>query len=93
MSSTAFDFFAMPHTVKMDANKTGISVLITNNPILWDQISVNLILMLCFNINERSIFNKIFESIITILSDTKNKDIILASKTYDEFIDNMMKCL
>lgn len=93
MSSTAFDYFAMPHTMKMDANKTGISVLITNNSILWDQKSVNLILMLCFNINERSIFNKIFESIITILSDTKNRDVILASKTYDEFIDNMVKCL
>ena len=34
MSSTAFGNFAIPHAMKMHANKTGINILISENPIM-----------------------------------------------------------
>ncbi|MGN1406514.1 MAG: BglG family transcription antiterminator, partial [Erysipelotrichaceae bacterium] len=61
LSSTAFGNFAIPHSMKMKAIKTGINVVITKNPIVWDKYSVNLVLMMCFNKNERYIFNNIYD--------------------------------
>lgn len=49
LSSTAFGNFAIPHSMKMKAMKTGIDVVITRNPIAWDKYPVNLVLMICFN--------------------------------------------
>ena len=41
MSSTAFGNFAIPHAMKMHANKTGINILISENPISWASIKMN----------------------------------------------------
>jgi len=86
ISSTAFDMFAIPHTMKMDANKTGISVLILEEPVEWNGFLVSIIVMLCFNRNERYIFNEIFEPITIIFSSKENIKKILKVKSKEEFI-------
>lgn len=93
LSSTAFGNFAIPHSMKMNAYKTGINVMITRKPIKWDNHSVNLVLMMCFNKNERYIFNNIYDIITTILSESDNVKRIVSSKTYDEFIDNIVNSI
>lgn len=93
LSSTAFGNFAIPHSMKMNAYKTGINVMITKKPIKWDNHSVNLILMMCFNKNERYIFNNIYDIITTILSESDNVKRIVSSKTYDEFINNIVNSI
>lgn len=72
MSSTAFGNFAIPHAMKMHANKTGINILISENPISWNEHPVNLVIMMCFNKNERYIFNEIYDPITMILSEPEN---------------------
>ena len=93
LSSTAFGNFAIPHSMKMNAYKTSINVMITRKPIKWDNHSVNLVLMMCFNKNERYIFNNIYDIITTILSESDNVKRIVSSKTYDEFIDNIVNSI
>lgn len=93
LSSTAFGNFAIPHSMKMNAYKTGINVMIIRKPIKWDNHSVNLVLMMCFNKNERYIFNNIYDIITTILSESDNVKRIVSSKTYDEFIDNIVNSI
>lgn len=93
LSSTAFGNFAIPHSMKMNAYKTGINVMITRKPIKWDNHSVNLVLMMCFNKNERYIFNNIYDIITTILSESDNVKRIVSSKTYNEFIDNIVNSI
>ena len=93
MSSTAFGSFAIPHAMKMYAQKTGINILISENPIPWNDKSVNLIIMMCFNKSERYMFNEIYEPITMILSEAENVKKVLAARTYEEFIDTMVSLL
>ena len=93
LSSTAFGNFAIPHSMKMNAYKTGINVIISKKAIAWDKSSVNLVLMMCFNKNERYIFNKIYDTITTILSESDNVKKIISSQSYNEFIDNLVNSI
>lgn len=91
MSSTAFHDFAIPHVMKMQANKTGINVLISHNPIQWGNNQIRLVLMLCFNKNERYLFNEIFEPLTMILSEKENVEKIVQTNNYKEFINLMVE--
>ena len=93
MSSTAFGNFAIPHAMKMHANKTGINILISENPISWNEHPVNLVIMMCFNKNERYIFNEIYDPITMILSEPENVKKILHATDYDDFIKIMVSLL
>lgn len=93
MSSTAYGSFAIPHAMKMHAKKTGINIISSDEEIDWNGKGVHLVLMMCFNINERYIFNEIFDPITMILSESENVRRIISSKTYEEFIQNMVSLL
>lgn len=93
ISSTAFSQFAIPHTLKMRSKRTGMFVYISRNPIQWGESDVNLVLMLCFNPNERKIFYDIFEPLSMILLDAGNLKEALACQNYESlinfFVDHM----
>lgn len=93
MSSTAFGSFAIPHAMKMYANKTGMNIIVSDEPIMWNNQPVNLVLMLCFNINERYIFNEIFDPITMVLSEHENVKKLILCNTYDEFINCFVSLL
>lgn len=93
MSSTAFGNFAIPHAMKMYAYKTGMNIIVSEDAIMWNNQPVNLVLMLCFNINERYIFNEIFDPITMILSEPENVRKITSSISYEDFIQNMIQLL
>ncbi len=92
MSSTALGSFAIPHAMKMRANKTGISVLIGEG-IEWGEKSVDLVLMMCFRNNERYIFNQVFDPITVILSEPENVRLLTQATSRDEFIRIMAGCM
>ena len=93
MSSTAFGKFAIPHAIKMHANKTGLNILISDTPISWNDHSVYLAIMMCFNKNERYIFNEIYDPITMILSEVENVTKILKAKSFEDFIQIMVSLL
>lgn len=86
LSSTAFQDFAIPHAMKMRAHQTGINVLISKTPIKWNQKQVHIVLMLCFNRDERFIFNEIFEPLTMVLSSPENVKRLSQTENYQEFI-------
>ncbi|MBQ1483236.1 MAG: transcription antiterminator [Erysipelotrichaceae bacterium] len=93
ISSTAFGTFAIPHAMKMHEIRTGINILIARQPIDWDEKKVELVMLLCFNINERYLFNELFEPISMILVDPDNLAKVLKTKNADEFIDTLADLL
>lgn len=93
ISSTAFGNFAIPHAMKMYAKKTGLNILVSDNPIPWGSHEVHLVIMMCFNKNERHIFNEIYDPITMILSEHENVKQIIACKDYEEFINTMVSLL
>ena len=86
VSSVAFENFAIPHAMKMHEKKTGISVMIADEPVLWDDVKAELIMMLCFNINERYLFNELFEPISMILIEPDNIAKVLQARSSEEFV-------
>lgn len=93
ISSTAFGSFAIPHTMKMHANKTGMNIIVSKKGIMWNNHPVNLVLMLCFNANERRVFNEIFDPITMILSVPENVKKLVCSDTYEDFVNEMVNLL
>lgn len=88
MSSTAFGQFAIPHQLRMvHALHSGMFVYQSRTPIQWNDTSVNLVIMLCFNRDERKIFYDIFEPLSMLLMDNNNVKSLLSCQSYTEFID------
>lgn len=86
LSATAFQDFAIPHAMKMRAHRTGINVLISDTPVKWGDKQVRIVLMLCFNRDERFIFNEIFEPLTMVLSNRENVKRLVTAGDYQEFI-------
>lgn len=92
LSSTAFEDFAIPHSMKMSAKKTAFNIYINPGGITWDDKQVYLVLMMCFNKNQRHIFNEIYEPVTITLSEKSNIKKLIESHSYGEFIVNLVKC-
>jgi len=60
--------------------------LISENPILWDDRQIHIVMMLCFNKNERFIFNEIYDSITMLLINKEIMQKIIQAETYEDFI-------
>lgn len=93
MSSTAFQNFAIPHALKMNANKTGMFIYLCDAPLDWHGTPVSLVILLCFNREERYIFNEIFEPLTMILTDSRNLKKALTMPDYESFIQFLSECL
>ncbi len=91
LSSTAFINFAIPHTMKMHENKSCMYILINDEPIEWDDNSVQLVIMLCFSASDRHIFNTIFESLSVSLLNRGMIHDIQNTQNYEDFIHIISK--
>lgn len=87
MSCTAIGSFAMPHSILMNANRTAFHVLISEKPIPWGGNQVRLVILMCFNQNERHIFNLIFEPLIEVLNEPKCVKKLCSARSHAEFIE------
>jgi lichenan operon transcriptional antiterminator len=67
--------------------------MILRDPVNWDDKQVQLIMMLCFNRNERYIFNEVFEPLSMILSDSDKLKTALTCRTSEEFIGTIANFL
>lgn len=92
MSSTSFHNIAIPHSMKMRSNKTGMYIILSEKGMRWDNNIVNIILLLSINRDERKIFHEIFDSLTTILIDESNVRKVVQANTYEEFINIIVNC-
>jgi lichenan operon transcriptional antiterminator len=91
MSSTAFNNnVAVPHSMHMNAAKTGICIIILDRPVNWGKEKVQVIVMISINRQQRELFSPFFEGVINILSEWKNVHELIKAKDYDDFMDKMM---
>ncbi|WP_137742909.1 BglG family transcription antiterminator [Robertmurraya siralis] len=94
MSSTAFNNnVAVPHSMHMDAIKTGICMIILDRPVNWGKEKVQIIVMISINKQQRELFSPFFEGVINILSEWKNVHELIKAKDYDDFMESMMRLL
>ncbi|MGC8432470.1 BglG family transcription antiterminator [Clostridioides difficile] len=90
MSSTAFNNnVAIPHSMKMDALKTGVCLIVNDKPVKWGEEKVQIIAMIPINENENEKFNYIFESFIEILSEWNNVKELTKADNYSSFMNRI----
>lgn len=94
MSSTAFNNnVAVPHSMHMDAGKTGICMIILDRPVNWGKEKVQIIVMISINKQQRELFSPFFEGVINILSEWRNVHELIKARNYEDFMEKMRKLL
>nr|WP_314458874.1 BglG family transcription antiterminator [uncultured Clostridium sp.] len=92
-SSTAFEHIAVPHSMHMNANKTGMFVLLNEKkPISWNENSVSIVMMFAISREERAIFHDVYDNLIVLLIDKSNAVKVLESAGYIDFIESVVGC-
>ncbi|HDF2792108.1 TPA: PTS sugar transporter subunit IIA [Clostridioides difficile] len=90
MSSTTFNNnVAIPHSMKMDALKTGVCLIVNDKPVKWGEEKVQIIAMIPINEKEKEKFNYIFESFIEILSEWNNVKELTKADNYSSFMNRI----
>jgi lichenan operon transcriptional antiterminator len=90
MSSTAFNNnVAVPHSMNMDAIRTGICIIINEKPIKWGEEKVQVIAMIAINKTQRQLFSNVFESFINILSEREKIKELTKAVNYKDFANKI----
>ncbi|WP_086444045.1 BglG family transcription antiterminator [Candidatus Enterococcus lemimoniae] len=90
MSATSFNnSVALPHAIEMSANKTGISIILNDQPVKWGTHYVQVIIMIVMNQNDMKKFRQLFDFMIDTFSNQKKLENLLKVEDYEEFIDEL----
>lgn len=94
LSSTAFNNnVAVPHSMTMDANRTGTCIIINEKPVRWGEEKVQIITMIAINKTERQLFSHIFESFINTLSEWDNIKELTKAMDYQDFVNKITRLM
>lgn len=87
MSPTSFPSgIAVPHSVELEAKKSGVAIMTLQEPLIWANYPVKLVAFIAINKEEANTFNDFFEKFIEIVSEPVNTKQLSMSEDYDEFI-------
>lgn len=84
-ASTAFGQIAIPHSMKMDAMKTGIGLAISQHGIQWNDQKVHLVLLMAINEQDTYLFKELYEAIILLCSQPQTLSLLKLCKSFEEF--------
>lgn len=84
-ASTAFGKIAVPHSMKMDAKKTGIALALSRQGIEWDKQFVHVVLLIAIHERDSHLFRKLYEALILLFSQESILEQISHCTTFTEF--------
>lgn len=84
-ASTAFDNIAIPHSMKMEAIKTSISVCISKRGIVWGKQIVNVVLLVAINRADKQIFHDLYEALVELFSEPKVFALVKECRNFTDF--------
>lgn len=92
LSSTCFlESFAIPHAIELNANKTMICVLLSDEGIKWDNHLIHIVLMIAIKQDERKRFVELYNGIVEALNDQEKIKLLVSANTHLEFINFLKK--
>jgi lichenan operon transcriptional antiterminator len=89
LSNTAFGIVAIPHTMSHCATKSTVGILVPEKPISWGESKIELVLMLAFSQLERSAFNEVFDSLVSILQSAERVRKLTGCTAFGEFVGQL----
>jgi len=84
-ASTAFEFIAIPHSMKHDAYKTAVCIGVSQEGIRWDEQLVHLVFLFCVNKSDAHYFKEIFEAILILFDDEKTISKLSNCCSFEQF--------
>lgn len=92
LSPTAFGgALAVPHSMRMDATRTAISVLVSDEPIEWAGSQVHLVVLFALSPNGRHVFRDVLDEMIASLAEpAKIAALIERSGSYEDFVTTLL---
>lgn len=94
-SSTAFGGrFAIPHSLYLDAFRTGICVLVSDKPVPWGNSHVQLVVMFAIAPSGLAAFRDVLEALIKVLTTPANvEELVECADSFEEFADTLLRLL
>lgn len=87
MSPTSFPSgIAVPHSVELEAKRSGVAIMTLQEPLVWADHTIKLIAYIAINKEEANEFNDFFEKFIEIVSEPINTKQLSMSEDYEAFI-------
>jgi len=86
-SATSFGGqFAIPHSLKTDASRPAISVLLSERPIPWGSSHVRLVVLFALSPDSRHLLREVLGEFIPLLTDQASLATLLAARDYHTFV-------
>ena len=92
MSSTAFGRIAIPHAIKMNAQKTGMFVLVNEKGIEWGDHIVNVVLTFAVSKDDLRLFHEVVDALAAIFTEDGNVSRIMDAEDYQSFVELLVAC-
>ncbi|HAK1526983.1 TPA: BglG family transcription antiterminator [Listeria monocytogenes] len=87
MAPTSFPSgIAIPHSIKNDALQSGVSIMILQEPIYWNDVKVKIIALVAISKKDATEFNDFFEKFVEIVSEPINTKRLSMVESFEEFI-------
>lgn len=85
--ATSFTDFAIPHSIKMNALQSCISVYISENGIYWneDNKNVHIVFLIAINKVDIIVFASLYEALIDLLNNKQTINSLKKCKSFEEF--------
>ncbi|MGM0239947.1 lichenan operon transcriptional antiterminator [Enterococcus sp. AZ103] len=84
---------AIPHTLRMEAKKTDVAIMIPKEEIQWGDNKVKLIVGISINKEDRQIFNKVFQRFVEIISAEENVTKLSKQMDLNEFLNLLIQLM
>ncbi|MBC1386465.1 BglG family transcription antiterminator [Listeria innocua] len=90
MAPTSFPSgIAIPHSIKNDAIRSGVSMMTLQEPIYWNEVKVKMIALVAISKKDANEFNDFFEKFVEIVSEPINAKRLSMTESFTEFIQKL----
>ncbi len=84
-STTAFPNIAIPHSLKLDAIKTSVCVMICPKGIKWGGYRIRIVLAVAVNKIDARRFGELYQALISLFDNESIIEEVICVRTFDEF--------
>lgn len=85
LASTGFDKIAIPHGTEVNADKSSICVLISNNGVKWDDTLVHVVMMFSLNKDDQHIFPLLYDALVQLFQEENVLRLLGTAKDFSSF--------
>ena len=88
-ASTAFANIAIPHSMRMDAIKTSICVMLCPEGVRWGEKYVKIVMAIAVHKTDMWLFGELYQALISLFDHEKNLRRIVTQNTFEAFSRQM----